>query len=187
MNYEPHITLRVARDIFYKENRFPEDGGISKTRWSPIGCRTLKVYLPNFKWRRKAIPFHDMHHILTGYEFSPTGEFQISAWEFAAGRYPNVLTTLFCLPLVCMGALMIPKRTFAAFVRGRRSKTLYAHMEYEKLLDKTIHELRLEVLPKGNVTPVARDYIAFSALVACSALEMLAPLILISAYLIGAI
>jgi len=185
MNLDPHLTLREARNIFYQENGFPVDGGISQDRWSPIGCRDLKVYLPNFKWRRKAVPIHDLHHILTGYEFCPTGEFQMSAWEFAAGRYPNIYSTLFCIPLVGMGALLIPRRTFAAFVRGRRSKTLYFEMDYEKLLNRTIQDLRKDVLPREEVRPTVRNYFEYTALVACSALVMSIPFILLAAILIG--
>jgi ubiquinone biosynthesis protein Coq4 len=64
--------------------------------------------LPNFKWRRRALPIHDLHHVIAGYEFSSYGEFEMSAWEFAAG--PHVLSTLFCLPLVSMGAVVIRAR-----------------------------------------------------------------------------
>lgn len=33
-------------------------------------------------WRKKAVPYHDLHHVLTGYPFSPAGEFEMAAWEF---------------------------------------------------------------------------------------------------------
>jgi hypothetical protein len=76
------VTLREARALFYRRNGFPEDGGAAGQRWSPFGCRDLKAYLPNFKWRRRALPIHDLHHVITGYEFSPSGEFEMAAWEF---------------------------------------------------------------------------------------------------------
>jgi len=99
MEISSELTLRQARDLFYKTHGFPEDGGVSKNKWSPIGCRDLKVYLPNFEWRKKAIPYHDLHHIIAEYQFCPTGEFQVAAWEFAAGKYPNIFTTFFALIL----------------------------------------------------------------------------------------
>ena len=169
------LTLREARAAFYRRNGFPQDGGADEHRWSPFGCRDLKAHLPNFKWRRRALPVHDLHHVLTGYEFSPCGEFQISAWEFAAGRYPNALSTLFCLPLVCMGAVVIPRKTFAAFVRGRRSKTLYFVHDVDALLDRTVRDVQCEFLPSGSARANGRDWGAFVVLVAASALAIAIP------------
>jgi hypothetical protein len=179
MEFNPGLSLKEAQVLFYKSHGFPEDGGIGKDRWSPIGCRDLKVYLPNFEWRKKAIPFHDLHHIITGYPFSPTGEFQMSAWEFAAGRYPNIFTTVFCLPLVGMGAVCIPKRTFAAFVRGKRSKTLYTDFDYNALLAKSIEAVRKEVLPNGPAKATTGDYFEYFRLVSLSLLLMLTPAVVL--------
>ncbi len=175
MNISPDMTLREAIGIFYKANNLPEDGGVSKKNWSPITCRGLKIYLPNFEWRKKAIPFHDLHHMLTGYNLSPTGEFQISAWEFAAGRYPNIFTTFFCIPLVGMGAVLIPKKQFIAFLRGRRSQTLYSYNNYEPLLNKTVGELQKEILTRNNYSASRGDVFAYLTWVALSFLVISIP------------
>jgi len=179
MEISSELTLRQARDLFYKTHGFPEDGGVSKNKWSPIGCRDLKVYLPNFEWRKKAIPYHDLHHIIAEYQFCPTGEFQVAAWEFAAGKYPNIFTTLFCIPLVSMGAFLIPSRQFRAYIRGRRSRTLYKGFSYEEILDKTVGELRKEILPTENYTANFSDYINYIILVMISASVVAAPFLLI--------
>jgi len=175
------ITLRKAMQEFYAKNGFALDGGASGDTWSPIGCRALKVHLPNFEWRRKAIPFHDLHHVITGYGFSPAGEFEMAAWEFAAGRYPNINTTLFCLPLISMGAIATPRRTWRAFIRGRRSKTLYSVSNFDSLLDRTIEEMRVEVLPEAEVKATLRDYCRFAALTSASALLTLSPIAILAA------
>lgn len=175
MQINPESSLREAVTQFYQQHGFPVDGGINAERWSPFGCRDLKVYLPNFTWRRKAIPFHDLHHVLTGYPLRPTGEFEIAAWEFAAGRYPNPLTTLFCIPLLSMGACLIPRRTFSAFVRGKHSKTLYAGWSYEQLLDKSVAQIRAEILPNGPVSAAPFHYLEYLLLVACSACVVALP------------
>ncbi len=180
------LTLREARDLFYKLHGFPVDGGISASKWSPFGCRDLKVYLPNFEWRRKAIPFHDLHHIIGEYEFSPTGEYQVAAWEFAAGKYPNVFTTLFCIPLVSIGALWIPKKQFYAFLRGRRSNTLYQSYSYNELLDRTVGDLRKEILPEGSISPTCQDFYEYSKIVFLSALVAVTPFMLLFVIYLGA-
>lgn len=169
MEISPELTLREARDLFYNAHGFTGDGGVSKDKWSPFGCRDLKVYLPNFEWRKKAIPFHDLHHIIGEYKFCPTGEFQVAAWEFAAGKYPNIFTTLFCIPLVSMGAFLIPRKQFQAFIRGRRSNTLYQNYSYNDLLDKTVGELREEILPNEKYTPNLNDYFEYLKIVSLSA------------------
>ena len=123
MEVDPNASLKEAVAQFYTRHGLPVDGGVSAKRWSPVGCRDLKVYLPNFEWRRRALPLHDIHHVLTGYPFRPTGEFEMAAWEFAAGRYPNPLSTLFCLPLVSMGGLC---RTQAQLL-GLRARQAQPH------------------------------------------------------------
>jgi len=90
----------------------------SARNWSVVlGPMTLT--LPNFHWRRRAIFVHDLHHILTGYPCTMRGEFQLAVWEFAAGRFPHVAATLFCLPLVAMGFLWSPRPIDRAAAVGR--------------------------------------------------------------------
>jgi len=178
---DEQLTLREARAVFYRRNGFGPDGGAHDRRWTPLACRDLKVYLPNFKWRRRALPLHDLHHVITSYQFSPHGEFQVAAWEFAAGRYPNMLSTCFCLPLVCMGAAVIPRKTFAAFVRGRHSKTLYFALDPDALLDRTVGDVRREYLPAGAVSARPRDWGAFVLLVAMSSVVLMIPFVGLSA------
>ena len=185
MEVSPDTTLKEARDLFYRTHGFPNDGGITKDKWSPLGCRDLKVYLPNFEWRKKAIPFHDLHHIINQYAFSPTGEFQVAAWEFAAGKYPNMFTTVFCLPLVSMGAVLIPKRQFLAFLRGRRSRTLYCNHSYDEVLNRTVGSLRDEILPKEAYRADIGDYFEYTKLVAISAVVLSVPLIPVALILLG--
>lgn len=179
------LTLRETRALFYQRHGFPQDGGATDQRWSPFGCRDLKAHLPNFQWRRRALPIHDLHHVIASYEFSPYGEFEMSAWEFAAGRYPHALSTLFCLPLIGMGAAIIPQRTFAAFVRGRNSKTLYRVPDIEAFLDRTITEVRRECVPTESVRATARDCSVFALLVSASALLIASPLLLAAAIWFG--
>lgn len=180
MEVDPEASLKEAVAQFYNQHGFPSDGGIGARRWSPVGCRDLKVYLPNFEWRRRALPFHDIHHVLTGYQFRPSGEFEMAAWEFAAGRYPNPFSTLFCLPLVSLGTCTIPRRSFAAFVRGKHSQTLYRGYSYPELLERSVAEVRSEILPSDPVAPTPRHYFEYLALVACSASVIALPLIAIA-------
>lgn len=91
-----------------------------RTRLGP-----LRLTLPNFAWRRAAIDAHDRHHMLTGYPLTLAGEIQMAAWEWGAGPYPDWRATAFCAPLIVAGLLVMPRRTWRAWVRGRATTSLY--------------------------------------------------------------
>ena len=108
-----------------RQERSPAADAASWT--CPLGPLTLR--LPNFAWRRRAIDVHDLHHRMTGYPMTLRGEFRLAAWELGAGRYPDWRASLFCAPLLLMGLLWSPSRTFAAYKAGRRSESLYGVLD----------------------------------------------------------
>lgn len=170
-------TLRDALIGRLSEQGLDADSGANRDHWF-MGRGWLHIRLPNFGWRKQAIVRHDAHHLLTGYPFTPAGEMQVAAWEFAAGRFPHSGATAFCLPLVGLGAVLLPRRTFAAFARGRRSNSLYATTLSDHLLASRVAELRERFAPIGPTRPSWRDRWEFAALVATSFALMLAPILL---------
>lgn len=116
-------TAAEALAIHYSANGLDADPALSPTWTCQIG--SLRVRLPNWKWRGDAITRHDLHHILTGYPCTMTGEMQMAAWELAAGRYRHWATTLFCMPLALAGLIYAPRQTAKAFRNGLRSQSLY--------------------------------------------------------------
>ena len=111
-----------------------------EARWWIVRADLLIFPLPNFDWRRRAIDAHDAHHLLTGYPCSVEGELLIAAWEFGAGRYQHWGATLFCGPLVLAGLLLMPRRTVAAWRRGRRGRSLYRGADLDILHDLLLSE-----------------------------------------------
>jgi hypothetical protein len=166
-------TLREAQAQFLSANGLPADGGEHARAWN---CRIgrITLTLPNFAWRKRAIVRHDLHHVITGYECGLVGEFEMAAWEFAAGRFNHICATAFCLPLVTMGAVAAPRRTFAAFMRGRASETLYESPLDRALLDMPLHAARIRFAPSAR-PPRAADRFAFLLLVAQGAAILAAP------------
>lgn len=133
------MTLGEALAQFRAANGL-DPGAASAPSWRcRIGPVTLR--LPNFKWRRHALLRHDLHHVLTGYPCTMRGEFQMAAWEFAAGRYPHAAATLFCLPLVAMGLFWSPRRLWSAFRRGRRARSLYQSEITEEMMAAPVNEV----------------------------------------------
>jgi len=171
-----NLKLGQARTLFFLENGRPPDRGESAERRS-VTIGKVSLSLPNFRWRQRAVPCHDLHHIITEYECSPAGEIQTAAWEFSAGRFPPLAATLFCLPLIAAGAVLWPRRTFRAFMRGRRSTTLDAIPITDELLDTRVKILQDELLPVGEPKVSLQDAAAYCWLVSKSLALVLSPVI----------
>lgn len=172
-------TVRQARALYYANNNLPPDGGRAASWWAPLRFGRFRMPLYNFAWRRRALPYHDLHHVITGYACSPSGEFQMAAWEFAAGRFRSVYSTLFCLPLVGLGACLCPRQTYRAFLRGRRSASLYSQPITDTLLDLPLAELRRRSLPAAPPSADIRDRLAYLGLVTLSVALMMGPCVLL--------
>jgi len=163
-----YLSITEALRRHYVSNNLSTDGDCENKRWALLSLGRVEVRVKNFDWRRRALMRHDLHHLITGYRCTAAGEFQIATWEFAAGRFPNVLSTLFCLPLVGVGAVAIPRRSFRSYVLGRRSRTLYAIYSDDELLASNVTELRLRCLPSIPPSATVVDIITYIALVALS-------------------
>jgi len=132
------VTLREALAEFRRANGLAADEA-AKPYWTcRLGPFTLR--LPNFRWRRRAILAHDLHHVLTGYPCTMRGEFQMAAWEFGAGPMPHWGAAMFCLPLILIGLVWSPRRMIRAFRAGRRSRSLHGSAAAEAVLDLPLSE-----------------------------------------------
>lgn len=118
------LSLYEARARFFRRYGLGPNGGYYQ-RWVPVHLGRLRFILPNTRGRMRAIPFHDLHHMLTGYKPSWPGEALVGAWELAGGCGAFGAAWVFCLWASGLGVLSHPRQVFRAFVRGRRSSNLY--------------------------------------------------------------
>lgn len=139
--YPETATLREARALYFARNELPEDGGYD-AKWVSLKLGPIPVGFPNVPSRVRAVRFHDLHHVLTGYESDWTGEAEISAWEIASSCAGHWAAWLLNLYGILIGWLIAPGRTYRAFVRGRHSHNLYRESSPDPLLDKTVGETR---------------------------------------------
>lgn len=152
--YKESSTMRAARAQYFEANGFPPDGGYDEP-WVDFKLGPIPFPFPNTSARKRAVKVHDLHHIVTGYATTIVGEFEISAWEIGAGCADFFAAWQLNLGGMFGGLLIAPRRTFRAFVRGRRSQSLYGREDLELLLEKTVGDTR-GVMHVPAVNPPAR-------------------------------
>ncbi|WP_438034357.1 hypothetical protein [Sorangium sp. So ce204] len=143
VHYDEGLTMREARARYFEVNRFGADGGYGDA-WVDFKLGPLPVPFPNTRARVRAVRYHDLHHVLTGYDTNAIGEFEIAAWELGAGCKSFVAAWQLNLGGLFAGLLSAPRRTVRAFFHGRRSESLYGR-PFEALLDREVGELRREM------------------------------------------
>ncbi|MFT3764934.1 MAG: hypothetical protein QM820_05365 [Minicystis sp.] len=159
--YDASLTMRAARDRYFEDNHFGADGGYSSP-WVDFKLGPIPMPFPNTPGRVRAVRYHDLHHIVTGYATDTLGEFEISAWELGAGCQDFWVAWQLNLGGLAAGAVSIPRRTFRAFVRGRRTHTLYGR-DLDALLDRTVGDVSAELGTDKPVEARAADAVLFAA------------------------
>ena len=147
----PHWTVREGRDRYLAENGFRVSG--YDADWTPASLFGVRFRVPNTPRHRRAIMWHDLHHVLTGYGTDLQGEAEVSAWECRGGLRPlGVYTGSIVLGLALAGLLVAPRRTLAAWRAGPRQGSLFQEpCSYEEALAGEIGALRrrLGLPPEG--------------------------------------
>lgn len=161
VHYDDSLTLRDARTKYFDDNHFGADGGYNDA-WVQIRVVGIPCAFPNMQGRVRAVRFHDLHHVMTGYETTNLGEAEIGAWELATGCANHPAAWLLNLMAFGFGALRSPPRTLRALARGRRSQNLYRRTFDDALLDRTVGDVRAELgIHDRAVSPGVGDVAAF--------------------------
>jgi hypothetical protein len=185
MYYDPALTLRDARERYFAAHALG-DGGYAN-RWVRLQAGPIPLYFPNTKQRVAAVRFHDLHHVLTGYETTWTGEAEIAAWEIASGCAHHLAAWLLNLGALGVGLFIAPRAVFRAYARGRRTRNLYRSEFGDPLLDTEVGAMRQTLGlddPPGRAGAV--DALSFAAWAFLAAAFLVAHLALPIA-LVGAV
>jgi len=160
-------TLLDARTAYFEANGFGEDGGYSKATVT-VTVLGIPFQIPNTQGRKRAVVFHDMHHLVTGYATTNLGEAEISAWELASGCWEYRAAWVLNTGGLLLGVFTNPTRLFRAFVRGRHSSNLYGR-DVDALLRRPVDEVRRELGLADAPGPASiADVGAFALHLACS-------------------
>lgn len=128
----------------------------------------IPIAYPNISARRRAVRYHDLHHVVTGYATDLRGEVQISAWEIRSGCKDYWVAWILGLS----GLLTVfkwPRETVHAFARGRRSKNLYG-LDYSSLLARQVTDVQAELCLDQPVRARPTDAALLLALLPLAAL-----------------
>jgi hypothetical protein len=178
--YPDSWTVRAGREQYFKSSGF--DTKTYTDRWIKLPLGPVNLYLPNLPARRDAVPLHDVDHVLTEYDATWRGEFQIAAFELGIGLGRYWAGWLLNSQTVILGASFCPGNTLRAFVRGRRchSSLFTRGAVDDTLLNMTLGALRTELgLDEDTGPPTLGERIAYvgtvaTALTANAALPLLA-------------
>jgi hypothetical protein len=166
---DPALPVVAARRIYFERADLPADGGYA-ARWVPLRIGPIPFAIPNTKARRRAVPLHDVHHLVTGYATDWPGEGEISAWELGAGCGSFGFAWAINLQGLVAGWVCGFGRTFRAFVRGRRSRSLYRELDAagRRTLGDDVLQLPLGVLRErllvgeAQLAPRAGDRLVYA-------------------------
>jgi hypothetical protein len=170
VRFPPELTLGEARARLFALSGFAPDGGYGEA-WVKLKLWRIPLAFPNTDGRRRAVRFHDLHHVLTEYPTTWRGEFEIAAWEIAGGVRRYWEGWLLDLLGFAAGLFVCPRGVYRAFMRGRRSRNLYGDVWDETILARRVGEVRRRLsLDESGARPAPGDRSAFAFWAACSLL-----------------
>jgi hypothetical protein len=143
MQFDEAADMKTGRAHYFKANGLG-DGGYND-RWAKLQAGPIPIYIPNTAARVRAIRFHDLHHVLTGYNTTWTGEAEIGAWELASGCADHYAAWVLNLWAMAIGLFLAPSKIYTAFRRGRISTNLYRKTINDELLETRLGELRQQL------------------------------------------
>jgi hypothetical protein len=182
---DPQASLRAARRDYFERNGFGADGGYG-ARWVKVPLGPVTTAFPNTAARVRAVRYHDLHHVVTGYATDLVGEAEIAAWELASGCRGFVAAWVLNLSALAIGLALAPKALLRAFVRGRRTRNLYGASVDDALLDARVETVRARLgLDHGPLHTSAGDRLAFTACCGLAVATLLGQLALLAAPLVG--
>jgi hypothetical protein len=148
--------MRDGLDRYLDENGFSIEEYTAPTVTISIG--PIPIRFPNSPARQRAIPLHDLHHVLTGYGTDLAGEAEIGMWELRAGCTTPFLW-LINLMAVGLGLVIAPRRLWRAWRAAKGARSLYLDGQpAAAYLSRSIDEVRRAhgVPAEGVADPRAR-------------------------------
>lgn len=144
VHYPDELSLREARAQYFDRNQL--DKGGYTDRWVVLRIGSVPVgAVPNTAQRVRSVRLHDLHHVITGYDTTWTGEAEIAAWELASGCADHLAAWFFNSLAFAIGCFISPRALLAATRRGRCESNLYSGEWQESFLEQGVGEMRAKL------------------------------------------
>ena len=136
---DPRENVRTARD------RYLTASGFTTASYTDpnfiVGVGPIKLRFPN----PGLLPYHDLHHVATGYDSSLLGEAEISVFELRCGSGTPLIFFL-CCGSILVGLCLSPRRMWKAWKASRGARSLYGtKIPYDDLLAMDVASLRTTI------------------------------------------
>src|SRR5688572_8857886 len=104
-------------------NKYLTDNGYSTDGYTDsrfkVSVGPLVLNFPN----PGKLPYHDLHHVVSGYDTGLVGEAEESVYELRGGC-PTAIILFLCLGSIAIGAVLSPRRVWRAWRDVRGTSTL---------------------------------------------------------------
>lgn len=118
------MNVDQALNQFYADSGFEADTG-KRPAFVDVFVGCLLIPLPNIETRRAYIKYHDLHHVITGFNASQVGEGEVSAWELGTGSFLHPVLMFMNLIAISTALAVSPLRVVRAYLLGCKSRNLY--------------------------------------------------------------
>ena len=146
----PPITVGSALEAWRERSGCAPRQNASRLFWVRVGALSIPIPNPG------QLDWHDLHHLLLGYDTDLTGEMEVSAFELRTiPRTPIVF--LLCVAGVLAGLVWAPRRTLAAWKRAKGWRNLYGSgLDYGSVLVLSMEDLLLSMKPGAHESFISR-------------------------------
>lgn len=146
------MKVKERLSEYYKRSPFGDDGGLSK-KTAVVYAGPYFITVPNTPSRQELVPYHDLHHLITGYSNSRIGEAELGAWELGTGCWNKPTAVFLNVSAIATGILYSPRRIASAFLKGCNCRNLY-DLDLTEILGSEYEEvMRYMHTPKKSPTP----------------------------------
>jgi hypothetical protein len=176
------LTVSEALTRHYHAHGLPPDGG-EGSPWFRVRLGPLSIRLPNPPARRRAVFFHDVNHLLTGYNTAfSDGEVAIAAFEVGTGCGPYWIAWYINLTMLALGLVLAPRAVYRGFVRGRRASSIYRRGEDRPTLASLeVAELKEQLGIDRSPAPIsAAERFRFAGWALLASVVLLGPILVLT-------
>lgn len=161
-----------------------ENGGVDQA-WIKVYVGPWDIMVPNTQARKRIVPYHDLHHLVSGYNNSRIGEGQVAAWELGTQCLISPLATLLNLFGMATGLLIDHRKVLAAYEHGRQCNNLY-RIPIARLMHQDVNSIRKLVNTKTRAPNKKLTYASFGfyAITSLLAFAVVSPFAVLNAELI---